>query len=48
MHTYGKNIGGNIYYGMDKISGINASILLYCSKIYKLYISKFKGETIRN
>ena len=48
MHTYSKtlNIGGTIHYCMDKSSGINASILLYCSNIYILYMSK--SETIRN
>ena len=50
MHTYSKthlrNNGGNIHYCMDKISGINASLLLYCSNIYISYMSK--SETIRN
>ena len=39
-------IGGNIHYCMDEISGINASILLHCSNICILYMSK--SEIIRN
>ena len=33
------NIGGNIHYCMNKISGINAATLLYRSNVYVLYMS---------
>ena len=51
MYTYSKthtlNIGGNIYYCMDKTK-INASILLYCSNIYMQKRNMSKRETIKN